>query len=1059
MSPADGEDNDCDGRVDEEVRNYADDDGDGLVDEDLAHQPLVITPPPLVTLTSCHNNTHPSHTGRPPITFVADKCRPIKTEHVDETVDEGCRRIVTRQWIATDACGNVANVSQQLMVEDRMPPELSIPSSTRATCRDLSRLGERNGAVPSDDCDPEGRSVTVSYQDELVDCTVTRLWRAHDRCGNSVLGGSQLIQLDIDPPDTRMPVDVTLPCTQQSDPIRTGRPVVTEKLICEWSALAVASVQYADYNVEMDTCERTIQRQWLVTDICGYKMNSTQAIKVVYQPPVVQFPSDTTATCEESSQVSIVGDASAGRSCNGVNISYSDQLDGSVIARSWVATDGCSSRLEHTQRIRLDEPVPHLVAPANVTVPCGASLSPNSSGWATVRDDLSPTCFQLGGKETIVSYSDPQALDECPRRVLRQWKMVTFTGHVVEVVQIIAVNAAPCVVSDMVPADGIDNDCDGSVDEEKRNFEDDDGDGRIDEDLITEPPQMIVPQALEVESCSIQLSTDVVGEAVVSKLADGCHPVNVTYHDVVSGGRCKMNVQRVWTAIDSCGNTVNKTQKITVVDRTPPVLTLDKMIATTCTKLDSGVVKGEPSVTDDCAGDEESIELSFGDTYGGCAVSRQWSATDACDNVSPTMILKIVVEIEPPEVTFPPDVQLYCNASRDPEMTGRPLVDERYLCASGPAVAATVTFEDREVRDDVCSTVVYRQWKVRDECGSVVSHSQRIILIKKGSPSVVFPVDTEAGCPDIFHPAMTGWPTVIGNCSAVNFTYVDVVKRCSVHRHWTVQGACGTVIKRNTQVIDFQYDVDVVVPKPTISAKCGTSLPYPGPMGGERKIVCGDLVVNGPKYSSHVVRHNSRSNCHREVVRRVSVRDSCRTAGNYMQTVRLVDDEPPEMDMPDNVSASCADVKIFQRVGQPMIRDNCSRSMLTYADVLVGRKIFREWLGQDECGNRCPTAVQEIELSEAAPVVRFPDNKTIYCDESIRTSNVGWPLVEKDLDESCFKLGGTDTDIQFRDQELVRGCPRTLIRHWSVKTFIGHDIQHDQQIELVARPRTGKLTS
>ena len=36
---ADGEDNDCDGRIDEETDNGIDDDGDGLIDEDLAAYP------------------------------------------------------------------------------------------------------------------------------------------------------------------------------------------------------------------------------------------------------------------------------------------------------------------------------------------------------------------------------------------------------------------------------------------------------------------------------------------------------------------------------------------------------------------------------------------------------------------------------------------------------------------------------------------------------------------------------------------------------------------------------------------------------------------------------------------------------------------------------------------------------------------------------------------------------------------------------------------------------------------------------------------------------------
>ncbi|XP_066304996.1 IgGFc-binding protein-like isoform X1 [Branchiostoma lanceolatum] len=48
--------------------------------------------------------------------------------------------------------------------------------------------------------------------------------------------------------------------------------------------------------------------------------------------------------------------------------------------------------------------------------------------------------------------------------------------------------AAPCAATATVPGDGVDNDCDGRIDEELANGLDDDGDGAIDEDLAAEQP-------------------------------------------------------------------------------------------------------------------------------------------------------------------------------------------------------------------------------------------------------------------------------------------------------------------------------------------------------------------------------------------------------------------------------------------------------------------------------------------------------------------------------------------------------------------------------------------
>ena len=40
-----------------------------------------------------------------------------------------------------------------------------------------------------------------------------------------------------------------------------------------------------------------------------------------------------------------------------------------------------------------------------------------------------------------------------------------------------------CKVTEMIPGDGLDNDCDGQIDEEVFDAKDNDGDGKIDEDL------------------------------------------------------------------------------------------------------------------------------------------------------------------------------------------------------------------------------------------------------------------------------------------------------------------------------------------------------------------------------------------------------------------------------------------------------------------------------------------------------------------------------------------------------------------------------------------------
>jgi hypothetical protein len=74
----------------------------------------------------------------------------------------------------------------------------------------------------------------------------------------------------------------------------------------------------------------------------------------------------------------------------------------------------------------------------------------------------------------------------------------------------------------------------------------------------------------------------------------------VEYTEVVIDGECgnTKELQRTWKATDCCGNSATATQIISVIDVTPPVLTIEPV--DTHFECDETVIVPEVTATDDC---------------------------------------------------------------------------------------------------------------------------------------------------------------------------------------------------------------------------------------------------------------------------------------------------------------------------------------------------------------------------------------------------------------------------------------------------------------------------
>ena len=126
--------------------------------------------------------------------------------------------------------------------------------------------------------------------------------------------------------------------------------------------------------------------------------------------------------------------------------------------------------------------------------------------------------------------------------------------------------------------------------------------------------------------------------------ADNCDTsVDVLFREAstVAGG-CGI-ILRTWNAADDCGNTVSVTQKITVVDNTPPIIACPEDVTLTLTGGSSTIIWPyvNPTATDNCtAADQITITgirsngKPLSDPWPEGVTTITWTAADGCQNSS-----------------------------------------------------------------------------------------------------------------------------------------------------------------------------------------------------------------------------------------------------------------------------------------------------------------------------------------------------------------------------------------------------------------------------------------
>jgi hypothetical protein len=345
------------------------------------------------------------------------------------------------------------------------------------------------------------------------------------------------------------------------------------------------------------------------------------------------------------------------------------------------------------------------------------------------------------------------------------------------------------------------------------------------------PPVITCPADLTLE-CDDSTLPAATGTATAT---DDCTLVpTITFSDLVTTGTCpqEYTITRTWTATDAAGNSAICVQTITVLDDTPPVITLPNGLLTGDTmKIQCygqnpewdlpAFDENSVQVTDNCTGPvtvvlNRSLPIE-GNCMGGFInlYRLTWTATDGCGNLDSAVLFLALVDTIPP-VIFGVPADTTVNCDEIPPVPFSIYATDECLCACVVLLEETMPLPGCQF-----GQVLVRTWIAKDDCGNQTIATQNITLIDNKPPVFVGVLDTAC----INDPALLNVVAIDDCGGAVVLTYQDfnTPNPCgegmAILRIYEASDACGNVARDSSILLPVEQSLSgLVFANPVLAA-------------------------------------------------------------------------------------------------------------------------------------------------------------------------------------------------------------------------------------------------
>lgn len=245
----------------------------------------------------------------------------------------------------------------------------------------------------------------------------------------------------------------------------------------------------------------------------------------------------------------------------------------------------------------------------------------------------------------------------------------------------------------------------------------------------TSNPTIICPQDLTITCTS---NTSPVSTNIPKTIDHCAHGItNISYRDSRYNGSCNdnYNLKRTWTAIDSCGNSSNCTQIITIIDTARPRIFCPENLTLDCKSNLLPVRTGTSSSIDNCTNKVTTTSYTddvINDTVCNheYKIIRTWKGWDSCGNSNTCLQIITIQDTTAPNLLCPKQVTVSCNENTGPSVAGIPNATDN--CNE---LISDISYTDLFINSgNNGSYGIERTWKARDSCNNQQNCHQYITM-------------------------------------------------------------------------------------------------------------------------------------------------------------------------------------------------------------------------------------------------------------------------------------------------------------------------------------------
>ncbi|MBL0316731.1 MAG: T9SS type A sorting domain-containing protein [Flavobacteriales bacterium] len=986
-----------------------------------------------------------------------DNCQEIVNVEYAQSIEPGnCPGYYTisRNWYATDSCGNDVAFNQIIHVQDTTAPEFDpYDFYAHIECDEIPAV-----ITAHDNC---GEATVVVIEEVLNSggClgVYHRVYEATDECGNTATAEQYISILDTTAPVIYgVPADATIECNEVSvgeNGNYFGNDGVYGVDNCEMEV----TITYSEEVVPTDDdCPQSydIIRTWVAIDYCDNVDSASQTVHVIDSTaPSLYIPQSYEASCDAELEYA---DASAEDNCGAVSISeLVDTIPGScpqsyTITRTFVATDECGNSSEpQTQYIEVIDWTAPMFGYDNqyyFTYECDEEVE-------LVQPSATDNCGE-------VSYSHIDTLawgNSCYNGFTRVWTATDECGNSSNWYQYIYIQdtTAPVITGELEitrPCDdymGIfvtatDN-CNGYTFDSWDEF----ASGSCAGNVIRHYTAWDSCQNQSEEFVQIIHLTDEVAPEIVEEtadfevecgedysvpapiFADNCdEDLDITSDVTFEVVDCVRYETYTWTAVDHCNNATTSTTVVTIVDTLDPWFEnfpADEEVS--CDQELPAVVY--PLAYDQC--DEEvEVELAIDSAPGSCPqemyIYRTFRGFDECGNqVVETQTIHVVDHIAP---MFGYDNQYYFTYECDEE------VELVQPSATDNCGEVSYSHVDTLAWGNSCYNGFTRVWTATDECGNSNNWYQYIYIQDTTAPVISGELEITRPCDDY----MGIFVTATDNCNGYTFDSWDEFASGScagnVIRHYTAWDSCQNQSEEFVQIIHLTDAIapEIVEETADFEVECGEYYSVVAPIFADN---CDEELDITSDMTSEVV------DCVRYETYTWTAVDHCNNSTTSTTVVTIVDTQDPWfVGFPSNMEVSCD--QEMPVVLYPSAYDNCDEQVeIELAIDTVDGDCPQEkyynytFRAYDDCGNDVVETMTIHVYDYYAPMFDY-DNEYYFsyeCDEEVE-------LVQPSATDNCGEVSYSHMDTLAWGNSCYNGFTRV----WTATDECGNNSQWFQYI-------------